>query len=99
VVEEDASVLSKEAGSVLPLGFCIGLLAASVAVASRDTSEVVRLGCELVGISFRLGVAIRRRSRCIEDSAETWGCTLFDIELKSLQKQLVEFNHVGAHPQ
>lgn len=98
VAEQDPSLLSKETGSVLPLGFCIGLLAAAVAVASRNTSEVVRLGCELVGVSFRLGVAIRRRSKCIEDSVESWGCTLFEMELEALQKRLTEFNHAFPMP-
>ncbi|KAM0147236.1 hypothetical protein ACHAPG_010711 [Botrytis cinerea] len=74
------------------LGLCIGLLAASVAAVASDTSEIAKLGTEIIAISLRLGVAIRRRSRCIEDTNKSWGCTLFGLEFWDLEKKLEEFN-------
>ncbi|KAF5871521.1 putative polyketide synthase protein [Botrytis fragariae] len=74
------------------LGLCIGLLAASVAAAVSDTSEIAKLGTEIIAISLRLGVAVRRRSRCIEDTHRSWGCILFGLEFWDLEKKLEEFN-------
>ncbi|KAK6613458.1 polyketide synthase [Botrytis cinerea] len=74
------------------LGLCIGLLAASVAAVASDTSEIAKLGTEIIAISLRLGIAIRRRSRCIEDTNKSWGCTLFGLEFWDLEKKLEEFN-------
>ncbi|TGO70875.1 hypothetical protein BELL_0652g00030 [Botrytis elliptica] len=74
------------------LGLCIGLLAASVAAAVSDTSKIAKLGTEIIAISLRLGVAVRRRSRCIEDTHRSWGCILFGLEFWDLEKKLEEFN-------
>ncbi|USW59773.1 Putative thioesterase, Acyl transferase domain superfamily, phosphopantetheine binding ACP [Septoria linicola] len=71
LTEDDTSILSRDRNSHA-LGFCIGLLAASVAAGSRESSEVVRLGAEVVGVSFRLGLDLRRRARLIEDSPRGW---------------------------
>ncbi|KAF7893676.1 uncharacterized protein EAF02_001214 [Botrytis sinoallii] len=74
------------------LGLCIGLLAASVAAAVSDTSKIAKLGTEIIAISLRLGVAVRRRSRCIEDTHRSWGCILFGLQFWDLEKKLEEFN-------
>lgn len=58
------------------LGICLGLLAASVAVASRDTGEIVRLGVEVVGLTVRLGLALTRRGRSIEASPGSWAVSV-----------------------
>jgi orsellinic acid synthase len=75
VAENDPSILSGS-GSVYPFGLCIGLLAASVAAAARDTSEVLHLGAEVVGVCLRLGLEVTRRARLIEDSPNAWGVVL-----------------------
>ncbi|KAF7919153.1 uncharacterized protein EAE98_009473 [Botrytis deweyae] len=84
--------LTKNNNNTHSLGLCIGLLAASVAAAVSDTSKIAKLGTEIIAISLRLGVAVRRRSRCIEDTHRSWGCILFGLEFWDLQKKLEEFN-------
>ncbi|THV49550.1 hypothetical protein BGAL_0189g00030 [Botrytis galanthina] len=84
--------LTENNNTIHPLGLCIGLLAASVAAAVCDTSEISKLGTEIIAISLRLGVAVRRRSRCIEDTQRSWGCILFGLEFWDLEKKLEEFN-------
>lgn len=87
--------LTENNNNTHPLGLCIGLLAASVAAAVSDTSEIAKLGTEIIAISLRLGVAVRRRSRCIEDTQRSWGCILFGLEFWDLEKKLEEFNKVS----
>ncbi|TGO32082.1 hypothetical protein BHYA_0355g00020 [Botrytis hyacinthi] len=84
--------LTENNNNTHPLGLCIGLLAASVAAAVCDTSEIAKLGIEIIAISLRLGVAVRRRSRCIEDTQRSWGCIVFGLEFWDLEKKLEEFN-------
>ncbi|KXT07088.1 hypothetical protein AC578_2468 [Pseudocercospora eumusae] len=85
LAETDTSILSG-CGNVYPLGFCIGLLAASVVAGARDTSELVRLGVEVVGVSCRLALELRRRARLIEDSPRGWSAVIVgprdDIEAR-----------------
>ncbi|KAI0124107.1 BcPKS15, polyketide synthase, partial [Xylariales sp. AK1849] len=78
--------------NVYQLGFCVGLLAASVASAARDTSHVVTMGVEAVAISFRLGRELTRRARLIQDTDHSWGCTFVGCSPESLQKRLDRFN-------
>ncbi|KAF7960692.1 hypothetical protein EAE96_000366 [Botrytis aclada] len=80
------------------LGLCIGLLATSVAAVASDTCEIAKLGTEIIAISLRLGVAVRRRSRCIEDTHRSWGCTFFGLESWDLEKKLEEFNKSFPEP-
>lgn len=70
----------------------MGLLAASVAAAARDTSEIITLGVQIVAITFRLGLELSRRARFIEDTDKSWGCTLVGITHDDIQKRLDSLN-------
>ncbi len=97
LAEDNIYVLNRGIHNVYQLGFCIGLLAASVAAAARDTSEVITLGVETVAISFRLGLELSRRARSIEDTDKSWGCTLVG-SADDIQQRLDTFNKVLPPP-
>jgi len=90
IAEDDTSLLSS-CQDVYPLGFCIGMLAASVAAAARDTSQLVRLGVEAVGIAFRLGLELRQRARRIEESTDAWAVVVV-APYEDIDKCLQAFN-------
>ena len=92
LAEDDVSILNTKENNVHQLGFCVGLLAASVAAAARDTSEIITLGVETVAISFRLGLALSRRARSVEDTDRSWGCTLVGTALPDIQQRLDALN-------
>lgn len=98
LAEDNVSVLNTGIQNVYQLGFCVGLLAASVAAAARDTSEVITLGVEIVAISFRLGLELSRRARSIEDTDKSWGCTLVGTAPDDIQQRLDTFNKVLPPP-
>ena len=68
------------------------MLPASVAAAARDTSEIFKFGLEIVAISFRLALEVKRRSRLIEDTPKSWGCTLVGPSSDQIQRVLDAFN-------
>ena len=98
LAEDNVSVLNKGTNNVYQLGFCVGLLAASVAAAATDTSEVITLGVETVAISFRLGLELSRRARSIEDTNKSWGCTVVGTALDDIQQRLDAFNETLPTP-
>lgn len=74
------------------MGVCIGLLAAAVASFAESSAHIVTLGLECVAMSFRIGLHLRRRSRLVEDSPKSWGCTIVGMNPDSLQRRLDRFN-------
>lgn len=86
----DPTILSGNS-DVSILGFCIGLLGASVAAGARDTSELVSLGVEAVAVSFRLGLELTRRARLIEDSSRGWSAVLVGSKV-DIERNLRTFN-------
>ncbi|KAJ4422359.1 Type I Iterative PKS [Gnomoniopsis sp. IMI 355080] len=91
LAEDEPAVLANESQSY-GLGICIGLLAAAVAATATTARDVVRLGLECVAISFRLGIELWRRTRSVEDSPESWACTLVGIDAAQAQENLDVFN-------
>ncbi|KAI1826639.1 BcPKS15, polyketide synthase [Xylaria intraflava] len=88
--DRNPSILQER--NVYQLGFCVGGLAAAIASAASDTSEVIAMGVEAVAISFRLGRELERRARLIQDTDDSWGCTLVGSLPEPLQKRLDTFN-------
>ncbi|KAF9692189.1 hypothetical protein EKO04_010160 [Ascochyta lentis] len=82
----------RSVGPVSILGFCTGLLAGAVAACAEDMIKVFDLACEVLAISFRLVVALVRRSKAIEPNAGLWATTFIRISKEELEMQLEDYN-------
>ena len=74
------------------LGLCTGLLPAAAAAVARDTSELITFGLEIVAVSFRLAHELALRSRRIEETPGSWGCTIMGVTGEKLQAILDQFH-------
>ena len=74
------------------LGFCTGLLAGAVAACAEDMITVFDLACEVLAISFRLVIALVRRSKAIEPEAGLWATTFIRVSKEELEMQLEDYN-------
>ncbi|KAL2784988.1 hypothetical protein BJX66DRAFT_343489 [Aspergillus keveii] len=70
LAEDQPSILS--ADGAVSLAFGAGLLAAGVFAAATTPDELVSYGLQAVSVAFRLGVALHRRGKSVEDSHESW---------------------------
>lgn len=94
LAEDDPSVLGGKGSQVYLFGVCQGAIPATVAAAARDTSSIVTFGVEAVAIVFRLAVHLMRRTKNVEDSEESWICTVHGADPDDVQKLLDKFNEV-----
>ncbi|KAI9728586.1 MAG: Type I Iterative PKS [Cirrosporium novae-zelandiae] len=97
-VENDPTILTAPDSNVHILGFCTGLLPGAVAAFARDTSELFKFGLEIVSISFRLAIEFTRRSKRIDESPESWACTVVGATAEELQAILDDFNYSQGLP-
>ncbi|KAL4778214.1 hypothetical protein BJX76DRAFT_366571 [Aspergillus varians] len=92
LAEEQPAILS-EGNGVKPLAFGAGWLAAGVAVAATSADDIVTLGLEAASVAFRLGLALQRRAKDIEDSGDAWGRVFSNaISAADLEHILERFN-------
>ena len=85
LAEDDASIFSNTS---IPIGFGVGLIAATVAATATNTESIVTLGLEGVAVTFRLAVELQRTSRDIEEAEGTWACMVTGHKLEEIQQQL-----------
>ena len=78
--------------SSVPIGFGIGLVAATVAVTAINADSVATLGLEGVAVTFRLALELQRASGNIEESDGTWAHVVSSYEVKEVQKRLDKIN-------
>ena len=76
----------------IPIGFGVGLIAAAVAATATDADAVVKLGLEVVGVAFRLAIAVQQNGRDIEDSDGMWSLVVSGFDPKELDQRLEEVN-------
>jgi len=89
--EEDPSILGSQNSPIEILAFCTGLLPAAVAAVSKDTSELLKFGLEIISITFRLSFEITRIMRLIEDVGGNLATTIVGANLEKTQAILDEF--------
>lgn len=90
--EQDPTILGSAENPIQILGFCTGLLPASVLVAARDTSELFELAREVISVTARMVHEIVRRMVLIEDSPRAWATTYVGISPEKANQILEEFH-------
>ena len=90
--EEDPLILGTDTQPTEILAFCTGLLPGAAAAPARDTSELLKLGLEMVSVAFRLSFEVIRRMRLVEESSGTWATTVIGAQVESTQAILNEFH-------
>ncbi|KAK4061584.1 uncharacterized protein Triagg1_10293 [Trichoderma aggressivum f. europaeum] len=90
--EGDPSLLEKRDHPVLVIGLCTGMLSAATFAAARDINDLVRLGQEIIGVAFRVGLAQWRRAVEIERNPGRWGVAVINVPPKQLQTIIDGFN-------
>jgi iterative type I PKS product template protein len=78
---------------VLPVGFGLGLVAASIAAAVTSTDAIIALGLQCMGIAFRLAVALKRTGRAIQDSNGIWARAVSGYSQSELEQHLEKVNN------
>ena len=79
--EEDPSILGSEDDPTQVL-----------LVAARDTSELAKIGKEIISITFRMAHEIILRMKLIEDTNLSWAATLVGKTPEQVQPVLDEFH-------
>ena len=74
------------------LGFCTGLLPAVAAVLAKTTTDLHKIGLEIIAISVRLGNGIAARSRLIEATPGTWAYSIVGATAQQTQPILDKFH-------
>ncbi|RHZ45579.1 uncharacterized protein CDV56_100464 [Aspergillus thermomutatus] len=93
LAEDNSSILSGTSGdAVLPVGFGVGLIAASIAATVTSTDAIIALGLQGMGIAFRLAVALERTGRAIQDSNGIWARAVSGSNQQELEQQLKKVN-------
>jgi Starter unit:ACP transacylase in aflatoxin biosynthesis len=90
--ERDSELLNSSSSPVFIIGLCTGLLPAAAAAAARDTSDLLRIGAEIVAVAFRLGLEASRRSMQIEQVPGSWGVTVINVRPEEQQAIIDAFN-------
>ncbi|KAL8696326.1 MAG: hypothetical protein Q9224_002852, partial [Gallowayella concinna] len=97
--EEDPSILGSESHPTAILAFCTGSLPAAVAAAARDTSEVLKLGVELISIVFRMSYEIHRRMTLVDDAGGNWATTIVGAQVGKVTAILKKFHESQNIPE
>ncbi|KAI9660552.1 MAG: Type I Iterative PKS [Bathelium mastoideum] len=98
LTNDDPSIFSaKASGTIFPVGFGVGLIAAAVATTARSAHAIVEQGLEGVAIAFRLAIQLQRTSRDIEDLNGIWARVVSDFNHVELDRRLEEIN-ATLHP-
>ncbi|GFF26151.1 conidial yellow pigment biosynthesis polyketide synthase [Aspergillus udagawae] len=93
LAEDNSSILSGTTDDVvLPVGFGIGLIAASIAATVTSTDAIIALGLQGIRIAVRLAVLLERTGRAIQDSNGIWACAVSGFSEKGLEQQLENVN-------
>ncbi|GFF59427.1 conidial yellow pigment biosynthesis polyketide synthase, partial [Aspergillus udagawae] len=93
LAEDNSTILSGTTGDVvLPVGFGIGLIAASIAATVTSTDAIIALGLQGIGIAVRLAVALERTGRAIQDSNGIWARAVPGCSQRGLEQQLENVN-------
>lgn len=75
------------------LALCTGLLPAAAAAAARDTSELLKIGIEIVSITFRMAFEISRRMKLIEEEGGgNWATTIVGATVERTREILENFH-------
>lgn len=91
--EEDPSILGSQTSPTEILALCTGLLPAAAVAAAQDTSELLKIGLEIISVTFRMAYEITRRMKLVEDAGGNWATTVLGMPLDEAKSILDEFHH------
>lgn len=91
-VENEPSILGEYGPEVQILGICIGLLPAAATAIARDIFDLLYVGCEIVALTFRVAVAIIRRTKQIDQSPGHWASLILGTSVAKVEEHLKEFH-------
>lgn len=80
------------------LAFCTGLLPAAAAAAARDTSELLKIGSEIISITFRMAFEIGRRMALVEKGGGNWAVTIVGVTVEKTNDILENFHKTQVPP-
>lgn len=90
--ENDPNILGSGSSKPHILGFCVGLIPASIAALSSNSNDVYRYGIRILPAYFRLTLETKRRSRSIEEGCGSWATLVIGLPPKDQQVIVSEFN-------